>query len=270
MSDFLDLTGNRYGHLTAIRRDGKNENGQTMWLLKCDCGREISLPMSEFKYERNKNRSCGCMKSRDITGMKFNRLTVIKKDGVYKSGNIRWLCQCECGEFTHTNSYLLRKGKAISCGCYASERISNANHKHGGFGTRLYEIWRQMHRRCYGENTKNYYNYGGRGIKICKEWKGNFEAFEKWSLANGYTEDLTIDRIDVNGDYCPENCRWATMKQQANNKRNSHYIEYGEEKHTISEWADIYGVEQRRLYDRLSRNGWELDLALASLGIFID
>ena len=266
MSDFIDLAGNRYGHLTAIRRDGKNEKGQTLWILKCDCGKEVSLPMTNFKY--GKQKSCGCMRAPDLTGMKFNRLTVIKKDGTYngRGRNTRWLCLCDCGNYTHAPTAALRGGKQISCGCYASERMTKMNMKHGGFGTRLYEIWRQMHRRCYGKETKAYPYYGGRGITICDEWK-EFEPFKKWAIENGYADDLTIDRIDVNGNYEQSNCRWVTAKEQANNRRSNHKVEYNGETHTVSEWADKYGVSQVKLWARLDKRNWQLKPALESLGV---
>lgn len=205
-------------------------------------------------------------KTEDLTGRKFNKLIVIGRDGTYPSGNIRWLCQCDCGGYTHTSGWYLKTGRVIGCGCVASERMKRLNTKHGGFGTRLYEIWRQMHRRCYGTETKAYPHYGGRGITVCDEWR-EFEPFREWALANGYAEDLTIDRIDVNGNYNPENCRWATDKEQANNKRNNHRIEYNGETHTISEWADKYGVNQVKLWARLQYRNWELKPALESLGV---
>lgn len=204
------------------------------------------------------------MRMTDISGQKFGRLTAIKPDGRYNSGNIKWLCLCDCGKYTHSDSSKLRKGGVKSCGCYASERMTKINTKHNGFGTRLYEIWRQMHCRCYGENTKAYKHYGGRGISVCKEWK-EFEQFKEWALSSGYQDNLTIDRINVNGDYCPENCRWATVKEQANNRRSCHVVQFNGEKHTISEWADIYKVDQRRLYDRLSRYGWDIGVAVSRL-----
>lgn len=200
----------------------------------------------------------------DISGQKFGRLTAIRPDGRYPSGNIKWLCECECGNFTHTSVAALKKGQSTSCGCYSSERMAAYNTKHGGFGTRLYEIWRQMHRRCYGTNTRAYPLYGGRGITVCEEWQ-EYGPFRDWALANGYTENLTIDRVDVNGNYTPLNCRWATMKEQANNKRNNHRITYSGETHTVSEWADIYGVNQVKLWDRLSRHDWNIGEALTAL-----
>lgn len=205
-------------------------------------------------------------KTEDLTGKKFGRLKVIGRDGTYPSGNIRWLCQCDCGGLTHATGHLLKSGTVKGCKCVSSERMKRLNTKHGGFGTRLYETWRNLNRRCYNENHKAYPLYGGRGITVCDEWR-EFEPFRDWALANGYAEDLTIDRIDVNGNYEPSNCRWATMKEQSNNKRNSHYIEYNGEKHTISEWADKYVVNQVKLWNRLDKYGWQLKPALESLGV---
>lgn len=194
----------------------------------------------------------------DISGQKFNSLTAIKPVRKYKSGNTIWLCECDCGNFCEVEGSILRRGKQISCGCYPSERMKKMNTKHNGFGTRLYEIWRQMHRRCYGKNTKAYKHYGGRGITICKEWH-EYEMFRDWAMQNGYSESLTIDRIDVNDNYCPENCRWATAKEQANNKRNNRRVRFEDEIHTVSEWADIFGVKQTHLWGALSRNGWDIE-----------
>lgn len=195
----------------------------------------------------------------DLTGQRFGKLTVIGIGGRYKSsGNLFWNCECDCGNTTHTTGYSLKTGKSVSCGrCSAAERATERNYKHGGFGTRLYEIWRQMHRRCYGQNTKAYKDYGDRGITVCNEWY-EFEPFRIWAISNGYSDDLTIDRINVDGDYSPENCRWATKKQQANNRRNNHNIEYDGEVHTVSEWADILGIEQVVLRQKLIRCGWDI------------
>ena len=205
-------------------------------------------------------------KTEDLTGKKFGKLTVIGRDGSYKSGNVRWLCKCDCGGYTHTLGCYLKSGTVKGCSCVSSERMKRISTKHGGFGTRLYEIWRQMHRRCYGKYTKAYPHYGGRGIAVCDEWR-EFEPFRDWGLSHGYSDDLTIDRIDVNGNYCPENCRWATDKEQANNKRNNHFLKFNGEKHTVSEWADRYGVEQRKLFARLQYREWDLKAALESLGV---
>lgn len=205
-------------------------------------------------------------KTEDLTGKRFGKLTVIGRDGSYKSGNVRWLCLCDCGKYTHSAGCYLKSGKAKGCSCVSSERMKRLNTKHGGFGTRLYETWININKRCFNENHKAYPLYGGRGITVCDEWR-EFEPFRDWALANGYAEDLTIDRIDVNGNYEPSNCRWATMKEQSNNKRNNHFVEYNGEKHTVSEWADKYGVDQRTLYARLNNREWDLKAALESLGV---
>ena len=205
----------------------------------------------------------------DLTGKRFGRLTVIGRGKTYSSGNVCWTCICDCGNTTNSCGTNLRSGKSKSCGrCVCSERMAALNTKHSGFGTRLYEIWRQMHRRCYGRNTKAYKDYGGRGITICKDWQ-EYGPFEKWAMSHGYREDLTIDRIDVNGNYEPSNCRWATMKEQSNNRRNNRVVVYNGESHTVSEWADIYAVDQRKLWQRLNARDWDVGEALRSFGVFI-
>ena len=139
----------------------------------------------------------------------------------------------------------------------------NHNHlKHGGRGTRLYYIWKTMRQRCNNPNCTKYRIYGQRGITICEEWN-DFAEFRKWAMSNGYAENLTIDRIDVNGNYEPSNCRWATAKEQSNNRRNTRYIEYLDERHTVSEWSQITGFDSKLIWGRLSR-GWSAEKALTT------
>lgn len=123
-----------------------------------------------------------------------------------------------------------------------------------------YSNYKAMMERCYREKTWNYSDYGGRGISVCTEWH-NIENFEKWVMESGYSEGMTLDRIDPNGNYCPENCRWATKKEQANNRRNTVYLEYNGEKHTITEWAELYGINRSTLNNRLWR-GYSIEKAL--------
>ena len=132
----------------------------------------------------------------------------------------------------------------------------NSNFKHGQKGTRLYTIWRGMKARCDNPNEAAYSNYGGRGIHVCDEWRDDFLSFSNWAKNNGYQEHLTIDRIDVNGNYCPDNCRWATRKQQENNKRNNVYITIGDKTQSLAEWCEETGINYQTAHTRI-RQGWE-------------
>jgi hypothetical protein len=160
-----------------------------------------------------------------MVGKVFGRLTVIEYAGITRNPKTKhtsrtWKCKCSCGNITIKTTAGLRSGNINSCGCYQLESMRKNAIKHGFSHTRIYEIWLGMKARCYKPTVKYYYNYGGRGIKVCDEWQ-EFEPFYQWAITNGYKKGLTIDRIDVNGNYEPSNCRWVTWKIQANNKRKS-------------------------------------------------
>jgi hypothetical protein len=196
------------------------------------------------------------MRFQDLTGEKFNRLTVVKRvEGKLKK-HTYWECVCDCGNTTIVTSQKLKNEKTKSCGCYARD----INTKHGMWKTRLYGIWRNMKCRCYTPNATAYDCYGGRGIVVCDDWKNDFMSFYNWAYENGYKDDLTLDRIDVDGNYEPSNCRWATMKVQSNNTRSNHIIEYNGEKHTMTEWAEILGMKRKVLEHRIER-GWTTERA---------
>ena len=155
----------------------------------------------------------------DIAGQRFGTLTAVKPCGINKNRKVLWECICDCGKQSIVVGQDLRRGKTKSCGCHGC-----SNHgvtKHNLSNTRIYRIWNGMKNRCMNPTQSSYRYYGGRGISVCDEWINSFDKFKNWAYANGYSDELTIDRIDVNGNYEPSNCRWVTMKEQATNKRKS-------------------------------------------------
>lgn len=200
----------------------------------------------------------------DLCGQRFGKLIVICKEGSYISPSgytePKWRCVCDCGKTAIIRGSSLRSGQCKSCGCLKLERIRKAQTKHGyADKERLYRIWDLMRCRCYNENNERYPLYGGRGIVICDEWN-NYNVFRDWAISSGYNDSLSIDRIDVNKGYSPENCRWATQKQQCNNKRTNHYITYKNITKSMSVWADEIGINYNTLRSRI-RNGWEPEKA---------
>lgn len=190
----------------------------------------------------------------EIVGRTFGKLAVIRKDSDFRYPNgahsEKYLCRCECGNNLVVAKKNLLNGNTQSCGCSRVESNSARLTKHGGKGTRLYDTWCSMKGRCYNPKNEDYLDYGGRGISICSEWRNDFSAFRKWALQNGYDDSLTIDRVNANGNYEPTNCRWTDMATQANNRRNSIYIEYNGERHTCAEWARITGIPYDRIHNR--------------------
>lgn len=182
---------------------------------------------------------------KDLTGQKFGRLEVIK----YLNDNY-WLCQCECGKITKVKSYNLTSNHTKSCGCLKNKAY---NYSHKQSKTRLYDIWIGIKTRCNNKNSKSYKNYGGRGIKVCDEWLKDFLNFYDWAINNGYQEDLTIDRIDINGNYEPSNCRWADKITQANNTSRNKFINYNGENHTIAEWARKLNKNYKNLHKKIKK-----------------
>lgn len=182
-------------------------------------------------------------KAIDMTGKVFGKLKVVERAGSSHDGRALWKCKClNCGKVIVATGRALRSGDKKSCGCLVKEVNSNLHKTHGKTGSRLYRIWSGMKDRCLNKSLKDYKNYGGRGISVCSEWLNNFEVFNKWAMENGYQENLTIDRINVNGNYEPNNCRWVTQKEQANNTRFNVYITYEGRTQTMKMWCEEFGI----------------------------
>lgn len=187
---------------------------------------------------------------KDETGKKYANLTVISFAGV--SGRYAtFLCKCDCGRETVVRGSDLRTGNTKSCGKCKTER-------HGMCRSRLYNIWIHIKRRTNNPNAQFYEDYGGRGIKICDEWNKSFLSFKEWAESSGYSDKLTIERIDVNGNYCPENCKWIPLKEQANNRRTTVNITFNGETMNLSQWAKRLGMNFGTLQTRY-KNGWSVE-----------
>lgn len=198
----------------------------------------------------------------DLTGMQIgywhiNGPAPPKHD---KCGRVitMWDCTCKCGVRKDVRDAEIRRGNSVSCGCFNRE-ISSTHHE---TKTRLYEIWHGMKQRCNNPRNKDAHNYIDRGITVCQEWCDSFEAFRDWALVNGYRDDLSIDRINVNGNYCPENCRWSTAKEQGRNTRYNHLLTFNGKTQPIASWADEIGMDYYTLAKRIEY-GWPAERALS-------
>lgn len=207
------------------------------------------------------------MKFKDLSGQTFDRLKVLERidDHQYPSGrhDVQYSCLCECGKKVDVLGIHLRSGHTKSCGCFRKETTSRHKRKHGLTNTRLHNIWSNMKSRCTCENNDDYHLYGERGISVCEEWMHDFMAFAEWALNNGYADNLSLDRCDVNKGYSPDNCRWATQKTQCNNTRRNVNIEFRGESHTMKEWSEILHIKYGTLQSRIAR-GWSYDRALST------
>lgn len=200
-------------------------------------------------------------KGADLTGQKFGRLTVVERSCDKIKRDRLWICRCDCGNYSMVLGYHLKSGHTKSCGCLSPETTAKNHKKHGLYYTRLHTTWVNMKSRCYNCKDERYSSYGERGIAVCDEWRDNLNEFYNWAMANGYSDDLTIDRIDVNGDYCPENCRWIPMAEQSRNRRINRFLTHNGKTMLISDWAKETGIGRTTIDARLKR-GWSVEKTL--------
>lgn len=220
-------------------------------------------PSSQYKALRKAVAILG--KHVDLTGRRFGRLVVLSPSKTRKYRQACWVCQCDCGTIKEFPTESLKKGASKSCGCLQKERASTTKKKHGQCDSRLYSIWANMIGRCSRPTSTGYENYGGRGIKVCDEWH-NFQSFMQWAEQSGYDPALkfvecSLDRIDANKDYSPDNCRWVDWDTQQNNRRDTKKILFRGEQKTLAQLAKEYGVSSSTLRYRI-KAGWSLEEAL--------
>ena len=264
-----DLTGQKFGMLTVIGLNGRDKGGRAMWLCKCDCGSEQPVIAEGHNLQVGHTASCGCVRytekyGKDIIGVKFGRATALRQY-VDERGLAMVECGCDCTEgkiFSALRGCLI-SGQTTSCGCYHKERMLEFFTTHGLSNDILYGVWADIATRCYNTKRPAYKDYGGRGIIMSDIWIGKtgFQSFYDWAHANGYKKGLTIDRIDNNGIYSPENCRWVSMKIQCNNTRKNLIITYKGRAQTFSLWMDELGLNYGTVYPRIYKLGWSVDEA---------
>lgn len=237
MGKRIDITGQKYNMLTALEFVGMGGRKGSIWKFRCDCGNVVERPATSVMAGNAK--SCGCLKhsskiKNDLIGQRFGRLLVLERveNIISKNGKVivQYKCICDCGNETFVRYSSLVNKRTTSCGCLHKEQLGNMRRKHGfSHKERLYSVWLDIKDRCYNKNNNHYESYGGRGIKMCDIWLNDYGEFRSWCIGNGYRQEirksgrnnLTIDRIDVNGDYEPSNCRWITNKENCLNKRNT-------------------------------------------------
>lgn len=266
MSKKTDLTGQRFGRLTAL-----NYVGNGKWECKCDCGNIIQVFKGTLLRDNGTIKSCGCVYADELKkeiGIRKDHLEIIGVKQYGRKGRV--VVRCDCGTIKEMTLSQFKNTSVHSCGCIGVLKGSdNPNFQHGMSRTRIYGVYRDMYNRCYNENDISYSNYGGRGITICPEWLGDngIKNFSEWAYSNGYDEnaergECTIDRIDVNGNYEPSNCRWTNTETQSNNKSSNRYFEIDGVTKTLSEWCREYGnLCVQSVWHRIE-NGMDIKSAL--------
>lgn len=251
----------------VIKRVENNKFGEIQWQCECSCSNHTIRTVLGRSLKNGKSKSCGCIQSEDLTGKKFGKLTIIRQFIDYKKSTAS-LCECEC-DCGNKNIIVYRhsliQGSTQSCGCLFKENSKKIHTIHGLKKHPLYLIHHGMKNRCYNKNMDSYKDYGGRGIIICDEWllEDGIVNFYNWAINNGYKMGLSIDRIDVNGNYEPLNCKWSTIKEQNRNRRNTVRINYLDKEWSIGELLDNLKIDisPNTVYARL-RRGWSVEEAI--------
>ena len=272
MSATIDITEQCFGRLVVIERVFPNTPAkQARWRCRCDCGKETTTITHSLKS--GKTCSCGCLGSEktiarnkkgtiDLKGQRFGGWLVIERAEISKGKGSRWKCICDCGNIKIVNGFYLRKGISTSCGCMRQENRKKNWKGSGLTRTRLGNIHYHMMRRCYDPNCKSFEDYGNRRIKVCEEWH-DLKTFYMWAISNGYSDNLTIERIDNNLGYYPENCTWIPKADQSKNRRNNHWMTLKGETRPMEEWSRLLGIPRSTIEWRL-RNGRTEEQALAT------
>lgn len=263
-----NLIGKRFGYLLVVDKVNKK------WLCQCNCGKLVEAETGYLNSGRK--TSCGCKRSPNLTGKRFERLTVIREEQRSSRGEHRWLCLCDCGAEIIVLQSSLTTGNTKSCGCLKIEKTKNAVTKHGMRGSKFYTMWQNMKDRCTNPNNDKYIHYGGRGVSFCDDWS-NFENFKE-DLYESYLEHIkyfgekqtTLDRINVDGNYCKENCKFSTQQEQVINRRKQRWFRAISPNGEIfisrnqQEFADIHNLARGNIYYCLknsgaSRKGWKFE-----------
>ena len=246
-----------YNELTLVKHLGDG-----ICLFNCSCGKESQHYF--YDVEIQKVKSCGHLfqelKLEDLTGTNYGYLTAIQNLGLV-DGQANYLFECKCGNIIQHRIKEARRGKLNSCGCIAKNN-GKKNITHGMSNTRLYSIWRGMIQRCEDKNFSGYDSYGSRGVKVCENWRRSFMHFFNWAVYNNYAEHLTIDRIDVNGNYEPQNCRWADLETQANNKTTNLYFTYNDKTLSLAQWSRELDLDYQKLWKRIRIYGYSFEEAI--------
>lgn len=202
-------------------------------------------------------------------GSRFGRLVVLEL--VEKVNYMKkYKCVCDCGNIRICYLNNLKSGKTVSCGCYRKKVSAETLFVHGDRHTRLYSIWTNMKTRCYNKNSTGYKNYGGRGIRVCDEWRNDFTAFKKWAYENDYNDSLTIERIDTEGNYEPNNCKWIERKYQSRNRRSARLVTIKGETKTLKEWCDHLKINYKSVHSTVRRGSSEIEAIKYHLDMLIE